>query len=243
MKRIKISAVSYANTYPFLYGIKKMLNSKYYDLSIDVPSECARKLENNEVDLGLIPVAKIPDITNAKIVSDYCIGANGAVKTVLLMSKIPLSEIKTVYLDSDSRTSVQLLKTLARNYWKTEWNYEILPKDFATNSNIDSILLIGDKTQKDLPYKYIYDLASTWKDFTGKPFVFAAWVANKNLDNNFIQDFNSSLKYGIDNIKESINEYNLQHNYDLYEYLTKYISFDLSKQKKEALALFLNYFK
>ena len=243
MKRVKISAVSYANTYPFLYGIDKKLDSNTYELSLDVPSECARKLQHNEVDLGLIPVAMIPQIENAEIISDYCIGADGAVKTVLLMSMIPLEEIKTVYLDTDSRSSAQLLKILALEYWKADWDYKELPNDFATNKKIESILLIGDKTQKPLPYTYIYDLAEVWKDFTGKPFVFAAWVANKKLDSSFIEEFNKAISFGLENISKSIKEYNVSHNYDLEEYLTKYISYNFNEDKKNALKQYLGFIK
>ena len=241
--KVKISAVSYSNTYPFLYGIHKKLNSKYYDLSLDVPSECARKLINNEVDLGLIPVATIPLVENAKIISNYCIGADGAVKTVLLMSKIPLEEIKKVYLDTDSRTSAQLLKILAKEYWQYNWEYEKLPKNFATNSSIDSILLIGDKTQKDLPYKYTYDLALEWKNFTNMPFVFAAWVSNKPLNNEFLQEFNTAINFGLNNITTSIKEYNKDNTYDLKEYLTRYISYELNEEKQKALSIFISYIK
>lgn len=241
MKKVKISAVSYANTYPFLYGIEKKLDSSLYELSLDVPSECARKLKENEVDLGLIPVAMIPEINNSHIISEYCIGADGPVKTVLLMSKVPLDEIKTVYLDSDSRTSVQLLKILAKEHWNKNWEYSILPEEFASNNNIESILLIGDKTQKPLPYTYTYDLATVWKEFTGKPFVFAAWVSNKMLDSSFIETFNESIQYGLNHITESISKYNNKHNYDLEKYLTENISYKLSADKKEALAIYLNY--
>lgn len=241
IKKVKISAVSYSNTYPFLYGINKKLDSKYFDLSLDVPSECARKLINNEVDLGLIPVATIPFVENAEIISNYCIGANGAVKTVLLMSKTPLEKIRKVYLDTDSRTSAQLLKTLAKEYWKYNWEYENLPKNFVTNDKIDSILLIGDKTQKDLPYKYTYDLALEWKNFTNMPFVFAAWVSNKPLNNEFIKEFNIAVKFGLNNITPSIMEYNKDNNYNLEEYLTKYISYDLNEEKQEALSKFLSF--
>ena len=107
-KKVKISAVSYANTYPFLYGIHKKLDSKYFELSLDVPSECARKLINNEVDLGLIPVATIPLVDNSKIISDYCIGANGAVKTVLLMSKLPIENIYLEFLTINKKIIVLL---------------------------------------------------------------------------------------------------------------------------------------
>ena len=79
---LKISAVSYLNTKPFLYGLFQSGMEDSIDLSLDIPSECARKLVAGEVDLGLIPVAVIPQLKTPHIISDYCIGTEGAVKTV-----------------------------------------------------------------------------------------------------------------------------------------------------------------
>ena len=212
-----------------------------FEISKDVPSDCAQKLINNEVDLGLIPVATIPHIPNANIISDYCIGSKGKVNTVLLMSKVPLDNITKVFLDSESRTSVNLVKVLAKKHWQKYWKYESLPKDFATNNKVDSMVLIGDKTQDNLPFPFKYDLSEAWYEFTGKPFVFAAWVSNKKLNPDFIKRFNNALKQGLKNIPRAINQYNTDLNYNLEEYLSTYISYPFDNEKKDALKLFLNY--
>ena len=238
---IKISAVSYANTYPFLLGLDEYMEGDDFTISRDVPSECANKLISEEVDLGLIPVAMIPQVPNANIISDYCIGSIGKVNTVLLMSKVPLEEITKVYLDSESRTSVNLVKVLAQKYWLTNWEYSSLPKDYATNNNVESMVLIGDKTQESLDFPYQYDLSEAWFNMTGKAFVFAVWVANKKLPQEFINRFNKSLKEGLERIPKSINKYNNGIKYNLEEYLNKYISYPFDNDKKEALKLFLSY--
>jgi chorismate dehydratase len=212
-----------------------------FTISRDVPSVCANKLINGEVDLGLIPVAMIPQVPNATIISDYCIGSIGKVNTVLLMSKVPLESIKKVYLDTESRTSVNLVKVLARKYWRTNWEYDNLPIDYATNKSIESMVLIGDKTQESLNFPYKYDLSEAWFNMTGKAFVFAAWVANKNLPQDFINRFNEALKQGLDRIPESIKKYNNGIKYNLEEYLNNYISYPFNKEKKEALKLFLSF--
>jgi chorismate dehydratase len=212
-----------------------------FTISRDVPSACANKLINSEVDLGLIPVAMIPQVPNATIISDYCIGSIGKVNTVLLMSKVPLESIKKVYLDTESRTSVNLVKVLARKYWLTNWEYDNLPINYATNKSIESMVLIGDKTQESLNFPYKYDLSEAWYNMTGKAFVFAAWVANKKLPQDFINRFNEALKQGLDRIPESIKKYNNGIKYNLEEYLSKYISYPFDNDKKEALKLFLSY--
>ncbi len=241
MKKIKISAVSYANTFPFLLGLEEYLQGDDYEITREVPSACAAKLIHQKADLGLIPIATIPLVPNAQIVSNYCIGAIGKVKTVLLMSKTKLGSITKVYLDSESRTSVQLVKVLAKHHWKKKWDYEILPKDYAHNPSIESMVLIGDKTQENLNFHYQYDLSEEWFNMTGKPFVFAAWVTNTALSLDFTTRFNNALEAGLKHITTAIDRYNKGITYDLEEYLKTYISYSLDKEKEEGLKLFLKY--
>jgi chorismate dehydratase len=117
-KNVKISAVSYLNTLPFLYGIKNHPGLKNFIFEQDIPSMCAKKLITNKVDIALIPVAAIPQVKTPYFISNYCLGAVNKVRTVLLLSEVPLHEIKTVLLDYQSRTSVNLVKVLAKKHWK-----------------------------------------------------------------------------------------------------------------------------
>ncbi len=240
---VRISAVSYANTFPFIYGIENKLPAASYKMSLDVPAECARKLIAGEVDLGLIPVAEISRVPGAVIVSDFCIGAVGEVKTVLLMSRLPLDEIREVYLDPESRSSVNLVKVLARYHWKKDWEWKAADDDFPNPGKHRSIVYIGDKTyarRKDYPY--IYDLSEHWMDFSAKPFVFAAWVANRPLPQSFIEDFNKALSFGLDNIEAALDVYaEVSQKEELRNYLNNFISYGLDKEKREGMELFLKY--
>jgi len=238
---IKVSAVSYLNTKPLLYGIFQKGLDDLFDLSLDIPSVCAQKLIDNEVDLGLIPVAAIPQLETPHIISDYCIGTLGEVNTVALYSERPLEELTHIYLDYHSRTSAALTQILLSEYWN-------MPKKYihASEGYINDIkgttggLVIGDRTiGLDFPYKY--DLGTAWKSHTGLPFVFAAWVSNKPLPADFIKIFNEALELGLNKIDQLVYLIPSPHpSFSIKDYYTKYIDYYLTSQKKKALSLFLD---
>ena len=240
---ISISAVRYLNTLPFIYGIENSTLYKKIELSLDFPAVCAKKLLQGDVDLALVPTACIEDIKTSKVISDYCIGSDGPVETVSLYSNVPIFEVETIFLDYQSRTSIELLKILLRDYW------HLSPKFIKANvgfeeevMNKDAALIIGDRAFKyNNNYKYIYDLSLAWKELTGLPFVFAVWVANKNLPNKFIDEFNLALQSGVDNIEEVVKLQKLASIdcKDPVNYLCNKISYVLDSQKKKAMELFL----
>lgn len=237
MNKIKISAVSYTNTKPFIYGIEHSALLEQIDLSLDIPTDCAAKLIEGQVDIGLIPVAAIPHVPNAHIVADYCIGSVGAVNSVFIFSKVPAHEIRTVRLDSHSRTSNNLARVLLKFHFQQEVEY-------ATGAGLetDAIVLIGDRTfGKKEQFAYAYDMGQEWMNFTGLPFVYAAWVANKPIPQSFINDFNEALAFGLSKRKELLHELPKQPGFDLEDYLLNKLDFELSDKKREALELFLSY--
>jgi chorismate dehydratase len=237
LTKIKVSAVSYTNTKPFIYGIEHADVLQHIDLSLDIPSDCAAKLIDGQVDIGLIPVAAIPFVPNANIISDYCIGSVGAVNSVFIFSNVPVNEIKTVKLDSQSRTSNNLSKVLLKFYYKREVTFTTDP-----DAQTDAIVLIGDRTfGKKEVYPYAYDMGEEWMKFTGLPFVYAAWVANKEIPQSFADDFNTALKFGLDNRKTLLKQLPQDPSFDLEDYLMHKLDFELTDKKREALALFLSY--
>jgi chorismate dehydratase len=245
LEKIRISAVSYLNTIPFIFGIEQSDElSKQIELSKDIPSICAKKLLNDEVDLGLVPVAIIPELNKAHIVSDYCIGAEGKVKSVLLVSDVPIEAIEHIYLDYQSRTSVRLCQVLCAEHWKVAPSFTPAPLDYE--ERIDGThagVIIGDRTfhlKKNYPYQY--DLAEEWQKMTSLPFVFAAWVSNKELPNEFVRLFNQSLEFGLQKKTEAIkllSDSSIDESF-LYNYLSEFISFDLTSSKKKGLEAFLS---
>ncbi len=203
MDKIRISAVKYANTYPFIYGLTESGFDKKVILETDHPAECAEKLISGRVDIGLIPVAVLPFLKEYHIISDYCIGANGNVRTVMLLSNYPFEDIETIYLDYRSRSSVNLTKVLAKNSWnrKFTWINTAVGFDFKNIGRNEAVVLIGDQCfEFEKSFRYQTDLAMAWKKFSGLPFVFACWTANKKLDEGFIEEFNGALLLGIKNI-------------------------------------------
>jgi chorismate dehydratase len=240
---LKISAVSYLNTIPFVHGLKQSELIKIIDLQLDYPSICAEKLINGIVDLALVPVAVIPKLKEAHIISDYCIGANGAVDTVCLYSGVPIEEIESIALDYQSRTSVALLKILLNEYWQL--NPELKKANVGFEENIKgnhAALVIGDRAfALNTKYAYIYDLSAIWKKMTGLPFVFAAWVANKKLPQDFIVSFNKALEKGLSNIDKALalegNSYPNCKNPE--DYLNNKISYNLDVEKQKGMELFL----
>lgn len=242
MDKLKVTAVSYLNTKPFLYGLLNHPVQEQIELSLDIPSDCAKKLQAGEVDLGLVPVAVIPHLETPYIISDYCIGAVGAVKTVCIFSNSPIHEIKELFLDYHSRTSVELAKILIAKYWKIQPKISPASPGFEkTLKEGQAAVIIGDRTIELFDfYKYHYDLGEAWTAYTGLPFVFAAWVSNKPMSPEFIKQFNEALKDGLDHINQLV--YLLptpKKGFDLKTYFNKYISYTLDVQKKKALTRFL----
>ncbi len=240
---MKIAAVSYINTLPFIYGLEnsKLIND--IELSTYTPSICAEKLIKNEVDLGLIPVAVLPKLKKYYIVSDYCIGAKDKVDSVFLFSEVPLNKINNIILDYQSQSSNNLTKVLSKNYWKISPNFIDAHENYQSEIIKNTAgVVIGNRALKDKnKYKYVYDLAYEWKQFTGKQFVFALWISNKNLDKSFIENFNTALQYGINNIDKLENSTKYLTNNEFSNYLTNNIDYIFNSNKKQSLNLFLDY--
>ena len=240
---IKISAVSYLNTKPFLYGLEHAEIKNEIIISRDSPALCAEKLMNDEVDIGLVPVAIIPKLKNPQIVAPYCIGADGKVATVCLFSEVPVEEIKTIYLDYQSRTSVELVKILCKEYWKREVEFVKAFQGYEREiKGTVAGVIIGDRViHLSAKFKYVYDLAETWKFLTGLPFVFAAWVSCKEIDEDFLSRFNTALQVGLDNRTKLLSEYAYMNSesFSVENYLFINLQYHLDVPKQQALELFL----
>jgi chorismate dehydratase len=243
METLKIAAVSYLNTFPFVFGIKTSGELDDIELQLHVPSVCASKLRSGEVDLALVPAGALPEIPGCRIITDFCIGAEADVKTVLLLSRKPVEEITAIHLDADSRTSVALAKILAREHWKIdpEW-ISLAPGKASAPADIESLVAIGDKTFRLAPqFPFAYDLAGEWIRFTGLPFVFAVWATCRDLPEGFLARFNKALEYGITRRYE-IPEFfknQIPKGVNALEYLENNISYNFNEQKQAGLSRYL----
>jgi len=244
-KKIRIGSVSYLNTRPLVYGLKLPPIVDQIELIEDTPANLAAMLIADQIDIGLIPVAVIPRLKEYHLIGNYCIGAEGEIASVAMFSEVPMNEIKKIYLDYQSRSSVALLKWLMKEYWGI--NPEIV---LAVNESYrkeikgtTAGLVIGDRALEQRKIStFIYDLASEWKAITGLPFVFAAWVSNKELPDDFIKLFDEANSTGLSRIDEIVaaNPFDL---YDLKKYYTLHLSYKLDEQKRKGMKLFLQYLK
>lgn len=240
---MRLTAVSYLNTKPFIYGLYRSDLAEMIDLSLDIPSICAQKLLTGEADIALTPVAIIPQLPETYLVSNYCIGATGSVKTVCVFSEVPLQEIKKIYLDFHSRTSVALVQILCEKYWNI--HPEFIPASEGYEGLIQGEtagLIIGDRSIGcEDRYAYTYDLGEAWTNWTGLPFVFAAWVSTRPIHAELIERFNAALQLGLDHLPELLKIIPSIPNFDTEKYFKENISYELDEAKWKGLNRFLGY--
>ena len=245
MTLVRVAAVSYLNTVPFIYGIRHAGNDLRAELLLSPPAGCAEAIATGKADIALIPVAEIPEIPNIHLIGNHCISAVRKVRTVVLMSVSPLEEIKTIYLDPHSRTSVNLVRMLVDERWNldVEWRPLIDFSEVRPEAGV-GYTLIGDKVfgyEAMFPYKY--DLAEAWNEWIRLPFVFAAWVARDGVDPTAIAQLEEALQYGVEHIPEAVAEDQADRDrhidYDTaVSYLTNNIQFDLDYLKRVSLDIF-----
>ena len=240
--RVRIAAVSYLNTIPFIYGIEHA-GKLQAELLLSPPAGCAEAFNSGQADIALIPVGALPSLKEAKIITSYCLGAQSGVRSVVLASNSPLKDIRTLYLDSHSRTSALLTRYLAVKKWDIapEW------KELTDYSIVDSpaegdaFLLIGDKVfPREGKFRYWLDLSDEWRALTKLPFVFAVWVAREDVAPEVLDALEESLTYGLEHTWEAVAEYKYDHLPYAYDYLTRNMDYLFDAQKRKALGKFWN---
>ena len=241
MDKIKVGVVNYLNTKPLLYGLQRPPVNEKIELVAAYPAKLADMLINNEIDVGLIPVAAIPELSSWFIVGDHCIGTEGEIASVCLFSEVPMNEIKKVYLDYQSRSSVALLQWLMKEYWGIDPEI-IHARDESYRDEIKGTtagLVIGDRALEQRRIStFIHDLGSEWRAITGLPFVFAAWVSTRQLPDDFIQLFDEANAMGLQHIDEIVEQTPFEI-YDLKKYYTLHLSYHLDEKKRQGMKLFL----
>lgn len=233
--------MSYLNTKPLIYGFEQGMMKDSVELTFDYPAKIAAALLNDEIDIGLIPVAVIPEMKEYHIIGNHCISSENEVASVCLFSEVLLNDIETVLLDYQSRTSVKLAQILMKEYWKISPVIKNGDEDFRTAiKGKTAAVVIGDRALEQRKIStYQYDLGSAWKEYTNLPFVFAAWVSNKELPESFIKAFDNVNAFGLDNLQKVIAQ-NPYEAYDLLTYYTNNIKFTLRDDKRKAINLFLD---
>ena len=241
-KRWRIGVVSYFNTQPLLLGIEKADFLSKIELVKDYPAKIAQALIDGQIDIGLVPVAITPFLTDPHIVSEYCIGTRTKVASVAIFSKVPMAQIESIYLDYQSRTSVKLAGILLQAFWKKDIQFLKAEEGYIQAiEGTTAGVIIGDRALSNLiNFEYVYDLGEAWITHTGLPFVFAAWMSNQPIPDAFKILFNNANAYGLEHIDEVLNQLPARtHDYNMEAYYTKNIEYRLTDTMQQGMQLFL----
>ncbi|MFR9620688.1 MAG: menaquinone biosynthesis protein [Rikenellaceae bacterium] len=245
MSKLKIASVSYLNSVPFNYGIS---NSQLIDAELILanPAECSRLLGSGEVDMALISVASLPSLraeNGVEVVTSHCIGASTAVRSVVLMSDERPCDIKRIWLDPESQTSVRLMAYLSREHFRItpQWMPLKSMDRVQHPQDGDAFVLIGDKVfEHEGEFEYTIDLAEAWIEHTNLPFTFAAWCAREGASEESIEQLEEALTWGVEHTYEAMvalrPDIEIE---DGYRYLTQNIDTLFDGAKREGMAKFL----
>jgi len=181
MRRLRISAISYLNTAPLMWDFEHTASGSDFDISYTLPSSCAAALKNGSADIGIIPAAAYATISDLLILPGVAIASKQAVRSILVVSKVPVEQIQSVAVDSSSLTSVALLQILFTKWWGGRRPFATMAPDVGRMlEHHDAGLVIGDPALKvDRSRYFTYDLAEEWIRLTGHPFVFAFWAVRQ----------------------------------------------------------------
>jgi predicted solute-binding protein len=242
----RVCAVSYLNTVPLVWGIEHGAQSGIFEMTYALPSECADQLASGEADIGIVPVIEM-----ARQKLDYFrstgIACRGAVRSILLVSKVPIREIKTLATDTGSRTSVMLSRVILAE------KYGVRPTLISRRAELapmlgeaDAALLIGDPAlhldPATLPFETL-DLGLEWTQMTGLPMVFAVWSGKREMmQPAYEQAFLDSCRGGLAHMDEIVRQQSLIRGVTeqlAREYLTRHIVYELNDRDHEGLNLYL----
>jgi chorismate dehydratase len=254
MRRLRISAISYLNTAPLMWDFERGHTARDFDISYTLPSGCARALAEGAADIGIIPAAAYTQVPGLQILPDVAIASRRAVRSILLVSHVPIERVRTVALDTSSMTSVALTKVLFEKWLGGGRTFTAMEPNLEQMLSLcDAGLLIGDPAlQVDRSRYHTLDLAEEWIRYTGKPFVFAFWAvcgealreADPALDLTAV--FRDSRDHGLEpqNLEQIVQQWaprlGLSAN-SVRQYLTESIHYQLDAGCLEGLRLFYQY--
>jgi predicted solute-binding protein len=242
---LRVSAVSYLNTWPLVWGFLHGPEQGFFDFRFDLPSQCAAALESGDADIGLVPCAEL-DRLELEFLPELGIACEGPVRSILLISKCPYQKIRTLAADSSSRTSVALARILLAE--RFDCRQPIItphpPRLAEMLTECDAALIIGDPALRlepeSLPYRTL-DLGAEWVKWTGLPMVFAVWAGRREaLTPDVAARFTASYSWGRNHVDEIV-EHAVERGFSAplaRDYLTRHIVYQLSERHLRGLRLF-----
>jgi chorismate dehydratase len=254
MRRLRISAISYLNTAPLMWDFEHGEAGSEFDISYTLPSACARALEAGTADIGIIPAAAYPQVPGLMVLPGVAIASRRPVRSILLVSRVPVDQIRTVALDTSSMTSVALTKILFKKWLGGGRTFTPMAPDVEKMlAEHDAGLVIGDPAlQIDRSRYHTLDLAEEWIRRTGKPFVFAFWAVRQDAlrEAGQSQELAAVFQQSRDHGLEPGNLDHIAHDWaprlglkeaDLRSYLSENIYYQLDAACLEGLQLFYRY--
>jgi predicted solute-binding protein len=244
----RVCAVSFSNTTPLVWGMMHGRQRGMFELEFRLPSECADALKTGEADIGIVPSFELTR-QRLDILPGAGIACHGAVRSILLIAKKPLGEVRTLAADSSSRTSVELARVvLDRKYGARPRVLAHAPKLDAMLGAADAALIIGDPALRldlaHLPYE-ICDLGAEWVEMTGFPMVFAVWAARKGVaEESVAQAFRDSRRFGLEHMDEIVAAEAARLGFApelVRDYLTRHIVHELGPRDYQGMRLFLEW--
>jgi predicted solute-binding protein len=242
---LRVSAVSYLNTWPLVWGFLHGAQKGIFRFRFDLPAHCAAALEQGDADIGLVPCAEL-DRLGLDFLPELGIACDGPVRSILLISKCPYKEIRTLAADSGSRTSVALARILLAERFDCP-HPEVIPRQPRLDDMLaecDAALIIGDPALRldpaTLPYRTL-DLGEEWRAWTGLPMVFAVWAGRREaLTPDAAAAFSASYGWGKSHMEEIVREASQQGFPEALarDYLTHRIEYQLSARHLRGLDLF-----
>lgn len=243
----RVSVVNYLNTVPLVWGMLHGKQQGLFDLSFAVPAECADRLADGRADIGIVPSVEL-NRQKLEIIRGTGIASNGPVRSILLISRVPFGQIRTLATDSCSRTSVALSRVvLARKFGVSPQMISEPPQLGSMLAKSDAALIIGDAALLIEPSKlpmHVLDLGEEWTKMTGLPMVFAVWASRAELGPQDPAPFIASLQFGKQHLEDIVQqEHRKVGIFDTLarRYLTENIVFELGDREYQGLSKFLEY--
>jgi len=246
--KLRVCAVSFLNTTPLVWGMLHGPQQGLFDLDFRIPAECADQMASGAADIGIVPCFELTR-QDLEVIPGTGIACHGPVRSILLVSRRPAREIRTLAVDSSSRTSVQLARVILERRYGAE--YIAIPHAPDLEGMLraaDAALIIGDPAlhlePSRLPYE-VHDLGAEWVEMTGLPMVFAVWAARKGVVTpEVVEVFRESCRYGCGHMEEIVAAESGSRGFApelVLQYLTRSIVHELGARDYEGMDLFLKY--
>ncbi|MFQ5349248.1 MAG: menaquinone biosynthetic enzyme MqnA/MqnD family protein [Thermoanaerobaculia bacterium] len=241
---LRVGIVHYLNSRPLAWGFRRGQLGGGFDVRYLPPAAVADGLATAQLDVGLVPAIELQRIPGLRALPGPCVAATREVRSVLLISRRELGEIRRVSLDENSRTSAVLVRILLRETYGVDAEYLQAPAELdAMLARADAALLIGDPALRvDRSAYRVLDLAAEWRRLTGHPFVFALWAARDGVTRpQLARPFRDSLSMGLSEMVELIDEAAAETGLgvdELERYLTRNLSFLLGDEEQAGLEEF-----